>query len=529
MPSIPDNLNLNLHNLLMQSPFAFAILKGKDSIITLANDSIKAVWGKGNDVEGKSLFTVLPEIVAQGFPELIDSVYTTGVPFVGEEMLVNLLRGGKFEETYFHFTYEAYRETDGTISGVSIIAYEVTTQTKLNQKVRESESYLEKAVAIRTKELQEANAELQQKNQEIALSKYNKIFLTEFSQKFAENTSQTEFFNGLVQFVVDITGLDYAFVAKFKPNHADEFTLETIAFSTSGQITENFDYSLIDGPCKEVIHGTLHTYVDNARTVFPKSQLVNQLNIEGYIGFPLYDSEAQAIGLVAVMHNKKIEDEDTVISILKIVAKRAELELERIKNQERIEHSNVQLEKNNKELQQKNRELVQKNKEVEDSKLKLLSEYSRSLIEASLDPLIVISPKGRITDMNQAAINVMGKTRSILRGTHFYDCFTEPQRAKTAYENVFLKGFVTNYPLIIKDHTLTDVLFNGSVYKDEKGNVLGAVIVTRDITEQKRIEKNLIESLKEITDYKYALDASSIVEVTDAQGIIKYVRRNSRS
>ena len=59
----------------------------------------------------------------------------------GEEMLVKLLRGGKLVDTYFHFTYEAYRETDGTISGVTIIAYEVTTQTKLNQKVRESESY----------------------------------------------------------------------------------------------------------------------------------------------------------------------------------------------------------------------------------------------------------------------------------------------------------------------------------------------------------------------------------------------------
>jgi PAS domain S-box-containing protein len=522
----PNTLELNLQNVLMQSPFAFAILKGKDSIVTLANDSIKVIWGKGQDVEGKSLFDILPEIKNQGFPELIDSVYTTGVPFVGEEMLVKLLRGGKLINTYFNFTYEPYREMNGTISGVTIIAYEVTAQTELNQKVKESERYLEKAVEIRTKELQEANAELQLKNQELALSKYNKIFLTEFSQKFAENTSQKDFFNALVQFVVEITGLDYAFVAQFKPNNPDEFTLETIAFSALGQMTENFDYSVIDGPCKEVIYGDLYNYADNARTLFPKGQLISQLNIEGYIGLPLYDSEGQAIGLVAVMHNKKIEDKDTVNSILKIVAKRAELELERIKNQKRIEESNKQLEKNNNELLQKNKELRQKNKEIEDSKLKLLSEYSRSLIEASLDPLIVISPKGRITDMNQAAINVIGKSRKVLRGTHFFDYFTEPQKAKTASENVFSKGFVTNYPLVIKDHKLTDVLFNGSVYKDEKGNVLGAVIVTRDITEQKRIEKDLIGSLKEITDYKYALDASSIVEVTDAQGIIKYVNPN---
>ena len=87
-------MGLNLHHLLMQSPFAFAILKGKNSIITLANDSIKQMWGKGDGVEEKSIFEVLPEIKTQGFPELIDSVYTTGVPFVGEEVLVKLLRGG---------------------------------------------------------------------------------------------------------------------------------------------------------------------------------------------------------------------------------------------------------------------------------------------------------------------------------------------------------------------------------------------------------------------------------------------------
>ena len=54
---------------------------------------------------------------------------------------------------------------------------------------------------------------------------------------------------------------------------------------------------------------------------------------------------------------------------------------------------------------------------------------------------------------------------------------------------------MADYPLTIKDGKLTDVLFNGSVYKDEKGNVLGAVVVARDITEQKRFEKELTEAI----------------------------------
>ena len=127
---------------------------------------------------------------------------------------------------------------------------------------------------------------------------------------------------------------------------------------------------------------------------------------------------------------------------------------------------------------------------------KLLSEYSLSLIEASHDPLFAINPEGKITDMNNASVQVTGMQREKLIGTDFFDYFTEPQKAREVYQKVFEKGFVADSPLILrhKNDKLTDVLFNGSVYKDEKGNVLGVVIVARDVTDQKRIETELIEA-----------------------------------
>jgi PAS domain S-box-containing protein len=122
------------------------------------------------------------------------------------------------------------------------------------------------------------------------------------------------------------------------------------------------------------------------------------------------------------------------------------------------------------------------------------SQYARSLIEASLDPLVTISTEGKITDMNEALESITGMTREKLTGTDFFDYFTEPEKAREVYQEIFEKGFVADYPLTIKDHKQTDVLFNGSVYKDELGNVRGAVVVARDITEQKRNEKELIEA-----------------------------------
>jgi PAS domain S-box-containing protein len=126
---------------------------------------------------------------------------------------------------------------------------------------------------------------------------------------------------------------------------------------------------------------------------------------------------------------------------------------------------------------------------------KLLSNYSLSLIEASRDPLFTISTMGKITDTNEASAIVTGFSRQQLIGTDFTGYFTEPEKARLGYQQVFDMGFVADYPLTIMDGKLTDVLFNGSVYKDASGNVLGAVVVARDITEQKRIEKELLETI----------------------------------
>jgi PAS domain S-box-containing protein len=130
--------------------------------------------------------------------------------------------------------------------------------------------------------------------------------------------------------------------------------------------------------------------------------------------------------------------------------------------------------------------------------LKQASQYARSLIEASLDPLVTISPEGKITDVNEASINVTGILRENLIGTDFFDYFTEPKKALEGHQKVFENGFVSNYPLTLR-HTsgkLTEVLYNASVYKDDKGNVLGVFAAARDITAQKAEE--LIIANKEL-------------------------------
>jgi PAS domain S-box-containing protein len=133
---------------------------------------------------------------------------------------------------------------------------------------------------------------------------------------------------------------------------------------------------------------------------------------------------------------------------------------------------------------------------------KLLSNYSLSLIEASLDPLITINIDGKITDMNEATVKITGVKREDLIGSDFFEYFTDPKMARDVYQKVFAEGSVADSPLTIchNQGKLTDVLFNGSVYKDNKGSVLGIVIVARDVTAQKLLSNyslSLIEASRD--------------------------------
>ncbi len=127
--------------------------------------------------------------------------------------------------------------------------------------------------------------------------------------------------------------------------------------------------------------------------------------------------------------------------------------------------------------------------------LRLANAYNRSLIEASVDPLVTIGYDGKITDVNAATEAATGRTRAELTGTDFCDYFSEPEKARAGYEQVFREGSVRDYPLELRhrDGHLTSVLYNASVYRDEEGKVTGVFAAARDITEQKKAQQALRE------------------------------------
>jgi PAS domain S-box-containing protein len=120
---------------------------------------------------------------------------------------------------------------------------------------------------------------------------------------------------------------------------------------------------------------------------------------------------------------------------------------------------------------------------------------ARSMLEASLDSFVAISPEGKISDANQATVQATGVPREKLIGTAFSDYFTEPDKANDIYQQVFAQGVAVDYPLTLRHHSgsVTHVLYNASVYRDANGEVLGVFAAARDVSRMVRAQNEIAD------------------------------------
>jgi PAS domain S-box-containing protein len=126
--------------------------------------------------------------------------------------------------------------------------------------------------------------------------------------------------------------------------------------------------------------------------------------------------------------------------------------------------------------------------------------YSHSLIEGIIDALMMTDPNGIITDVNNEMMNLTGRTRLELIGTHCKEFFTDPDSAATAIERVLTENRVNNYELTVlaKNGQETVVSYNASTFHDRNGVLQGVVAAARDVTERKRFEHALLETNLEL-------------------------------
>ncbi len=136
-----------IFELLMQAPAMIAFLRGPQHVYELANQLYMEHVGQ-RPILGQPIRTARPELAGLGIFEFLDQVYTTGQPFVGHEMALELdyPQTGQREKRYFNFVYQPTRDGEGIVDGILIHAVEVTAQVQRRLKIQENESRLQRLV-----------------------------------------------------------------------------------------------------------------------------------------------------------------------------------------------------------------------------------------------------------------------------------------------------------------------------------------------------------------------------------------------
>ena len=493
----PKLIDLQEREALKQATVAICIFNSKNYTIEFANDFYLQIFKKGKNIIGKPLFDVFPELENQGIDTLIDSVVASGLPFYINEHEADIYRGDKLVKYFFNCIYQPLQKQNNETTSVIVVFTDVTEQS-INKnknflrneqlvadlKIANEEILFQNEVKERrAAELVVANNELAYQNEvkerraaELVVANKELIFQNEVKEKRAAE--------------LGIANIELAFQNDEKEKRAAELVIANKELVFQNDEKEKRAAELVIAN-KELVFQNDEKEKRAAELVIANKELVFQNDEK--------EKRAAELGVANIELAFQTEEKEKRAAELVIADK------ELIFQTEEKEKRAAELVIADKELifqteEKEKREVAKKELEAFSNSIKLAFQYSRSLIEASRDPLVTISLEGKITDMNEASVRVMGVAREKLKGSDFKNYFTEPQKAREGYKEVFEKGFVIDYPLTIRDHKLTDVLFNGSVYKDDKGNVLGAVVVARDITEQKRIATELLEA-KEFAEF----------------------------
>jgi signal transduction histidine kinase len=149
-----DEENKRLMTLFEQAPGIIAVLRGPEHVFEIANKSYLQVIGRG-DLVGKTAREALPEVEGQGFFELLDQVYSSGTPFVGHAVPIDVAReaGEPLERLYLDFIYQPIRDPAGEVVGIFVEGSDVTARKQVEDELRAANRQKDQFLAMLAHEL----------------------------------------------------------------------------------------------------------------------------------------------------------------------------------------------------------------------------------------------------------------------------------------------------------------------------------------------------------------------------------------
>jgi C4-dicarboxylate-specific signal transduction histidine kinase len=238
----------------------------------------------------------------------------------------------------------------------------------------------------------------------------------------------SQFFEAIVAKLNEVLDADYTFIGKLSE---DRKQVATLSLVDKAGVLDNFIYDLSYTPCENVIGQNACSYPKNVADLFPDDQLLIDMEIEGYVGIPLYDSKKAPTGILVCLFKNEVVDTFAVESVLMLFATRISAELEHLKLYDVLKRHKEELED---KVQNRTVELNEKNLELETTNLKLahslkeLQNTQSQLIQSEKMASLGILTSGVAHEINNPLNYLMGASVGL---SSYFDTHKSQDKATT--------------------------------------------------------------------------------------------------
>jgi PAS domain S-box-containing protein len=276
----------------------------------------------------------------------------------------------------------------------------------------------------------------------------------------SDSNKGIDFLNAFSSGVNKEIGSDFTFVGSVS---ADFKKVRTIALMHKEKLKENFEYDTHHTPCKEVLNSTVCAYPEKVQELFPNDDLLIEMGIEAYVGYPLFSLNGEkVIGLMVSLFKSKIDHIDDIVRRFELMGPRVEMELDRLL-------------------------LTNELADTEATYRTIINQISEGVTLADM--------AGNYISVNKAFCKMSGYTEEELLTKTVFDMKAKNQPHQSFYDSKEkLEGVPIRVNLQRKDGSeyLTEII-GDVITVDNKKLVIGTI---RDVTEKVRAEKE-IESLNQ--------------------------------
>jgi PAS domain S-box-containing protein len=277
-----------------------------------------------------------------------------------------------------------------------------------------------------------------------------------------------EFFASLVTHLTATLHVQYAVIGEVCEGRLKK--IRTLAVATGGTLVDNFEYELAHTPCATTLTQGFACFDRDLQATFPQFQRLADLGAESYCAVPLRTKGGTVIGLLVVMDTKPLRHGDDLQSLLRLLAPRVVVELER--------------------------------RRAELERVQALADL-RNVMETVPDVMFTLDTQGNLVKWNRRLGDVTGYSPEELlnKPALAFVPLEEQTRTAAAIQRAFTEGYAElDGQMLTKDLRTIPYHWTGALLKNAQGEPIGITGVGRDVSEKKQAEEELTQQRRHLVD-----------------------------